>query len=245
MDFETESINLNQIINHMEESFFTEDNIIIPDVKPDILSTVNSSGNVYIYKKEIMNGKLKIDGGVLVNIMYLSDDSQSNGIRGLNTVVDFSKSIELGNIPDGCDCKCRVMLKNIECKILNGRKINVKVNLDSKINVFSDNELNIIKDSLDLSRAQMISNSLKINCLKGKGETISIAKDTISVDSEIADILDTNISVRNKDFKISYNKVLSKADVVVEIMYLTVDGRIDVSSIRNSNYGIYRYKWYI
>ena len=48
VDFETEKICLNQIINQKKDNFCAEENIIIPDVKPDILSTIDSSGNVYI-----------------------------------------------------------------------------------------------------------------------------------------------------------------------------------------------------
>ena len=78
MDFETEKICLNQIISQKKESFSAEDNIIIPDIKPDILSTVDSCGNIYIYKKEIVNGKLRIDGGVQAYIMYLADNEHIN-----------------------------------------------------------------------------------------------------------------------------------------------------------------------
>ena len=51
MDFETERICLNQIVGNKDDIFSVEENIIIPDVKPDIVSAVNSSGNVYVYKK--------------------------------------------------------------------------------------------------------------------------------------------------------------------------------------------------
>ena len=229
MEFETERICLNQLVESRKEDFSVEDNIIIPDVKPDILSTINSSGNVYLYKKELSNGKLRLDGGILVNIMYVSDDE--SGTRGLNTIVDFSKSFDIVNIENEYDCECKVSIKDIECKILNGRKININVNLNADIKLYSNNEFNIIQSSGELSRAQMISKSYMINSLKGKGETLSIAKDTISLEKQIADILDTTISVKNKDIKISYNKVLSKADVLLEIMYTLEDGSIDVSSV--------------
>jgi len=93
MNFETEKIFLNQIVAQKKETFSAEDNLIIPDIKPDILSSIRSSGNVYIYKKEIVNGKLKIDGGVQVDIMYLADNEQNN-VRGVHTVLDFSKNID-------------------------------------------------------------------------------------------------------------------------------------------------------
>ena len=118
MDFETEKIFFNQIVTQKRESFTAEDNIIIPDIKPDILGTINSSGNVYIYRKEIVNGKLKIDGGIQIDIIYLADNEQ-NSVRALHTVLDFSKSIDIDNIDESNNLLCKIKIKSIEPKILN------------------------------------------------------------------------------------------------------------------------------
>lgn len=225
MDFETEKICLNQIISNKEEEFCAEDNIIIPDIKPDILSTINSSGNVYIYKREVANGRLKIDGGVQVNIMYLSDSSESS-VRGIQSVIDFSQSFDLGTSTEPIDVDYSLNIKNIECKILNGRKLNIKTYINMSINVYSNTEKELVNSVNNIEGIQMISNQLRVNSLKGKGETVSIAKDTVNVDENVVDILDSSFCVRNKDIKISYNKVLSKADVIVDLLYLTENNDI-------------------
>ena len=229
MDFETERICLNQIVGNKDDIFSVEENIIIPDVKPDILSAVNSSGNVYVYKKELVNGKIRIDGGIQIYVMYIADNEQNN-IRALNTVIDFSQNIDVENIEENMNFNCNLNIKDIECKILNGRKINVKANIAVQISVFSNTEKQILKSIENVEKIQMISNQEVINSLKGYGETIAVAKDTISLDNNIADIFDTDICVKNRDLKISYNKVLSKADVIVEILYLTEDEKISTAT---------------
>ena len=225
MDFETEKIFFNQIVTQKRESFTAEDNIIIPDIKPDILGTINSSGNVYIYRKEIVNGKLKIDGGIQIDIIYLADNEQ-NSVRALHTVLDFSKSIDIDNIDESNNLLCKIKIKSIEPKILNGRKINIKVYLDVDISISSNKQKDYVKAIKDTEKIQMISNSMKIDSLKGCGETVATAKDTISIDDNLSDILNTDIFIKNKEIKISYNKVLSKADISIEILYLTEDEQI-------------------
>ena len=63
----------------------------------------------------------------------------------------------------------------------------------------------------------------------GRGESKIYAKETIKINDEdnLAEILKSNISIGNKDIKISYNKVLAKAEANVKLMYLTEDGRIN------------------
>lgn len=226
MDFETEKICLSQLVNNKKDNFWVEENIIIPDIKPDILSAVESSGNCYIYKKEISNGKLRIDGGLNVYIMYLADD-EKNSVRGLHTVIDFSQNIEIDKLEDTNNVECNLNVRSVECKILNGRKVNAKVNLEASTKVFQNKEQECIKSLEGIDDIQMISDSVNINSVKGKGETVAVAKDTITIDDNLADILGSEISVRNKDIKLSYNKVLSKADVAVDILYLTEEGKIN------------------
>lgn len=226
MNFETEKICLNQIINQKRDSFDVEENIIIPDVKPDILSSIDSCGNIYVYKREVVNGKLKIDGGIYIYTMYLADNEQNN-IRSLHTVIDFSKNIDLDSNDTDVDVNCGLSIRNIECKILNGRKINIKATIDANMKMYSNTEKEFVRSISDEECVQMISDSAQINLLKGKGETVATAKDVITIDDNLADILSSDISVRNKDIKISYNKVLSKADVVIEILYLTEEEKIN------------------
>ena len=56
-----------------------------------------------------------------------------------------------------------------------------------------------------------------------------IAKDTIVIDGidNLAEIMKVNIDIVNIESKVSYNKVLTKADSIVKIMYLTDDNRVN------------------
>ena len=91
-----EALNVNKVVCEKKELIDVQGDMIVPDSKPDILNTISTSGNVCIYKKEVMDGKLRIDGNILTYIMYLADGSNDN-IRGLNTGLDFSETI---NVPE-------------------------------------------------------------------------------------------------------------------------------------------------
>ena len=91
---------------------------------------------------------------------------------------------------------------------------------------------------------------MKINSLSGFNSNIASLKEDIKVDGSnvISDILKVDTLVLNKEVKISYNKVLTKADMMVKVLYLTSDGRtckaeekfpimsfIDIENIREEN----------
>ena len=132
VDIEGEDICVNRIVERKKENIIIENDVIVPDIKPDIVSSINTSGNVCIYKKEIVDGKAKIDGCIDTYIIYISD-TEEGSIRALNTSLDFSKTIELPNSNSDMDLEIEMNLKTMDCNVINGRKVNVKAYLEVNI----------------------------------------------------------------------------------------------------------------
>lgn len=97
VDVTKEKFVLNKIVGQKNETIVVEGDMIVPDVKPDILNTINTTGNVCIYKREVLDGKIKIDGDVNVYVIYLADN-QDEVIRSLNTNIDFNQILDF----EGC-----------------------------------------------------------------------------------------------------------------------------------------------
>ena len=223
-----ENLCVNQIIGKARENVIAEGDVIIPDIKPDILSTINTNGTICIYKKEVLDGKIRIDGGVQVYIMYLADDENGN-VRGINTVVDFTKVIDIENVNPNMNMESKINLTNIECKILNGRKVSVKASIDVEVNIYSNENIEFVKDIEDKTNIQVLNTSATIDSLHGSGTTKAYAKDTITIDGNdnLTEIMKVDLNLMNKEVKTSYNKILAKSDMQVSFVYLTDDNRIN------------------
>ena len=223
-----ENLCINKIVAQKKEMIMVEGDMIVPDSKPDILNTISTSGVVCIYKKELQEEKMRIDGNINTYIMYLPDQSEE-GVRGLNTNLDFSEVINIPNCNSEMQSSIKTKIKTIECKVINGRKLGIKATLEIDITISQKEEMEIINDITENSDIQMLKDTVNINSLIGTGETKLFAKDTIQIDSIdlLAEILKLNISITDRDIKISYNKILTKSEVEVKIMYLTEDNRIN------------------
>jgi len=227
LETEKERVCINQIVGKDKREAIVEGDVIVNDIKPDVLNVISVDGVPCIYKKEVMDGKIRIDGSINTYIMYLADDANGS-VRSLNTVLDFTQIIDIDGCMPEMTSKVCVNTKNIECRILNGRKINVKAVLNINSKIYLNDNIEIISNVKDLDDIQVLNNDRTINSLIGEGSTRVYAKDTISVDvaDEIAEVMKANIRITNKDIKLSYNKVLAKADADITIMYLTEDNRI-------------------
>lgn len=222
-----ESLSVNKLVATKKELVMVEGDMIVPDSKPDILNTISTSGVVCVYKKEVLDGKVRVDGNINTYIMYMADDEKDR-IRGINTTLDFSETIQIPNVNDEMSCKVTTNLKSIEAKVINGRKVGIKAMMDIEVNVYSNEVIAIVKSIPNAEGIQMLQESLLVNSLVGTGDNKIFAKDTININVEdnLAEILKAGVKIGNKDVKISYNKVLTKADAEIKILYLTEDNRI-------------------
>lgn len=222
-----DNISVNHIIGRKTENFIVQSDSIIPDIKPDIINDIFTSGTVCIYKKEITEGKVRLDGGVNTYIVY-GAEAEENSTRVLNVNLDFTQIIDMEQAKENMNLDTKIILKNIECKVINGRKINVKAFLEADIKISSNEEIEIV-NGINLKGVQTLEKNLSVNSLVGRGTVKTYAKDTLVIDNidNLAEIMKVDLNLGNKDIKVSYNKVLAKADLNVKILYITEDNRIN------------------
>ena len=156
-----ESLLVNQMVGKVKENIITEEDVIIPDIKPDILSTIHTNGTVCIYKKEIMDGKIKIEGGVQVYIVYLADGNEST-IRGIHTTLNFTKIIGMKDVNSNMNLELKTNLRDIDCKIINGRKINIKAVIDVNVFVYYNQNVEFVKDVSNAEQVQILKDEVEI-----------------------------------------------------------------------------------
>ena len=228
-----ENLRINKLIAEKKEIISVDGDMIVPDSKPDILNTICTSGVVSVYKKEIKDEKVRLDGNIDTYIMYMPD-GVNDSVRGLNTSLDFSENINVPNCQEGMNAITEIKVKSIDCKVLNGRKIGIKATLEVYLKIYSNEDVEVINEVQNANNIQILKEDLKVNSLIGQGNTKISAKDNIPIDAmdNLAEILKCNINMVDKDIKTSYNKVLTKSEVEVKIIYLTEDNRINTITSR-------------
>ena len=97
LETEKESVCINQLVGQKKDEITVEGDVIVNDIKPDVLSIISTSGIPCVYKKEVMDGKIKLDGSINTYIIYLAD-SDASSVRSLNTVLDFTRNYRYGKL---------------------------------------------------------------------------------------------------------------------------------------------------
>lgn len=222
-----DKIKLNQIVGQKQEIITVDGDVIVNDVKPDVLKIINTNGTICVYKKEALNGKVKLEGCVNTYIIYLADD-EVGSVRTINTGLDFSVIVDMENCREDMILEENLCLKGFETKVLNSRKIHVRAFIEANFKICSNDDIEAIVDIQNDEDIQMLNSSKNIMSLVGENTGKCMLKDTINIkpEDEFAEIMKVDFSISDLETKTSYNKVLIKANANVNIMYLTEDNRI-------------------
>lgn len=224
-----DKIKVNQIVSQKQEIITVDGDVIVNDVKPDVLKIISTTGTLCIYKKETLNGKVKLEGCINTYIIYLADD-ENGSIRTINTGLDFAEIIDVENCREQMILDDNICIKGFETKVLNGRKLHVKAFLDANIKISLNNDIEAIVDIRnDEEDIQMLSSKKEVMSLIGENSGRTTLKDTININEtdELAEIMKVDFCITDVETKMSYNKVLVKANANVRIMYLTEDNQIN------------------
>lgn len=170
-----ESLCINKVVGSKTFEITVEGDSIIPDSKPDILSDISTSANVCLYKKEILEGKIRLDGNVNIYLMYLADGEGQN-TRAFNTNLDFTEILDFPGTQSKMILDENIRIKTIECKVLNGRKVSFKAMLEIDTKVFLNENEQMVREVNGINDIQSQITSLKMNSLIGQNRNKSSGK---------------------------------------------------------------------
>lgn len=229
MDIIKDKIRVKGVIENIKKEITIEQSYIIPDIKPDIVKNIVANGNIFIEKLEVQSRRIKIDGKMLLFNMYLDNEENNNC---LDMEMAFSEIIDSNNLKDEekVECDSNIDINKIEVKILNERKIHVVATATIDLKISTENEINIVRDIEEKeNRIQKLEKRMTINSLVGSGTSKAAIKENLKVTDveKVINIVKVQYSIENLDSKISYNKVLAKGDVLLEILYRNEENKIN------------------
>lgn len=228
LQIQREKINIKKKIGEKQKTIIIEKDIILPDSKPDIIKIQNQSNNIYINKKERMEGKLKVDGGIVTRITYITGEGKS---RVLKVEEAFNEVLEIEGVTTESYINDNANVRTTSVNILNERKIHYKAEISYKAEVSKKEEIEFIYEINKVHNLQTLTQKQTIDTFIGHGESKIGLKERIETENlqENIEVVQIKHSIRNVEKKISYNKILIKADCELKCLYQTENGHIYLS----------------
>lgn len=216
-----ETMSLDNVVTRNSQMFWIEQDVLVPDSKPDVMKIIGVESVPYISNTEVVDGGIRVTGEITYYIIYRSMDNDKT--RGITMTYPFAQNINIAEAKKGMSARVTVNTRNILYSLPNERKISIKTELVYKYTIREKSGVDVIvgiEGSEDIESQK--NQDTFYNVMDIKQEIIDVKEDIVVSDNlpAIGEILRVGAGISNTDYKVSYNKILVKGDVSLEILYL-------------------------
>lgn len=213
-----------------------EQDIIVPDSKPDALKIVNVIVTPYVNNYEVNKSGIKVIGKLNYFIIYKVSDDKF-GTRGLYVTFPFSENLESKNITKDTNIMIEPRCKNVIYSLPNERKIAVKSEINFRVEISRNVNINLIKNFEDTSNIETKCKEEVFDNIVCQKESVIASKEEVMLPKEADDffeLLKVEPRIVNTEYKDSYNKIMLKGDIDIDLMYIAQDSDEEVKKTRLS-----------
>ena len=234
-----------QVTNIREKpktTIIIEEDILVPDIKPDLKEILLIDGKCHLSNREvdqITKGEdyINLSGEIDLQTLYIPEKQEGNSpIISVQTRVPFKDQWHTP-LAEGATLMLDCCVEKIEYMVINERKYRVKILLsitakeyvDSKIDIFEglvDEEIQVLKETVETS-----------NVALRKKDSLSIKEDFFpKEDTHPETILKQDINVVENYKQSTGDKVVINGFIYVTVLYSTCHTPEDSASSVNIHY---------
>ncbi len=203
MELVTHTIQTNELKCRSNIQATLEDDMNVPDTKPDIEKLVKTQGKIQITDISPSEGKVTVRGNLSFSLLYSSNDD-IRPIHNMKGQIPFNESINMDNVTAADDVFCHFELEDCQASLINSRKVSIRAILSLDCCQNEQKNITIGTDiiSEDAARAGM-EESVPPEGLNKKFNTISY----------------TQLALQKNDiFRISDEAVLPKGKPAIDTL---------------------------
>lgn len=219
---ENKGLNLYTVPIRESVSVWIEQDILVPDTKPDAIKIINVTVNPYVTDTEVMDNKVKVTGKLNYYVIYRTNETNM-GTRGLFVSLPYTQILNVKGIKKDTDVRVRPLVKNVIYSLPNERKIAIKTEIIFRIKALEATYINLIQRFSPDHKVEMKVNENTFNNLIRSKYNVIASREDIMIPNENEDfyeILKIDSNIVNTEYKESYNKIMVKGDISVNMLYL-------------------------
>ncbi len=202
--------------------------LIVPDVKPDILKILQVNASAFISSKEISEGHLTISGRVDMTVLYICEGEDSC-LQSMHTSFDFIHKTEKQAFDDSCYAIVGADVSHVDFHVINSRKISLKAIIAIDCEVMSSKEFSLLSET-DEKNMQICTDATNISTICQMKDFEFLIKEQLEIPngkSSINEILNIDYKLCDKEIKVITEKIVVKGSLSVCVLYSDIEKNID------------------
>lgn len=221
------SLKLTDIRSVPKLRLFIEEDILVPDVKPDLASVLSMEATVRLSENNISVGaqgsdSVKLTGDLMVSTLYMPDRTGDAGtIIAIESRIPFKEEVSIKAEPYS-DLAARAVVESIDFTVINERKFKIKATAVIDLKEYRALNLELFEGLRD-EEVQMLSETIHLtDVAMRKTESMEISEELPMKDGSgpVGKILCYDVNVVENHKQITAEKAVINGTVYVNAMYL-------------------------
>ncbi|MCX7714243.1 MAG: DUF3794 domain-containing protein [Clostridia bacterium] len=224
-----DSVLVNETVHRDFSEISVDGDIIVPDVKPDILKILQVDAVSTITGKDVGGGRITINGKVNLKILYVPDRAEES-VKSIITSFDFVHRADNAAILDGMTAMAESDVMRVEFHLINSRKLSVKTIVAIESMIYANKPLEMVTDVENETAVEIDKKTLSIYNTVAQTEDEFVVKDSIEVPSgkmSIREILKVDYKISDKELKTVTGKIIAKGVINACILYTGEDNSLE------------------
>ncbi|WP_027400308.1 DUF3794 and LysM peptidoglycan-binding domain-containing protein [Anaerovorax odorimutans] len=235
---ESSKLKLVDIKDKPKTKVYIEEDILVPDVKPDLSTVLAVDGKIKLSEKEVsvsQNGadSVKVTGDLVVETLYLPDTSDNGDqIISIESKLPFKSECNVGAAPYS-NLVITPQIDSIEYIVINERKVRIKSEVTLGLKEYGNLDVDLF-EGVKGEEVQMLKEKIRVTDVAlRKSQTMEVKEELALKESmpEIDTILKSDINVVENHKQISKEKAVINASIYCNVMYL---GKSQKESLKSS-----------
>ncbi|MGM9936919.1 MAG: SPOCS domain-containing protein [Candidatus Ornithomonoglobus sp.] len=201
--------------------------IIVPDIKPDILKILQVDADACVTDKYIENGRLVINGRVDYKVLYIPD-KENVRIKSILTSMEFKQVVDAGGADADVKPIISVSVDRVEFSAVNSRKLRLRavVGIDYELCRITETDICTDVEEESAERKKQKINFENTVDISGHDFTLKETLEVPSGQTSISEILKTDVRISDTEYKTVTGKVIVKGNAGICVLYTDEDGEI-------------------
>lgn len=202
-----------------------DNDINVPDVKPDIEKIIRVQGEVRLQDVKTANGRVILKGNLVFRVLYTGADSDYQ-IQHMDGIIPFDETVNMNDSCTGDNIQVRWELEDLSADLINSRKISIKaiIKLMAAAEEIMDEQAAIGVDGME--SVEMLNVGKTVTELALSKKDIFRIKDEIKIPlgrESIRELLYQDVIPEEMEFRLISDQLSLRGELRVFVLYLGVE----------------------
>ena len=124
VNVDKQTMSLNKVVARNTEINWIEQDILVPDTKPDVMKRIEVQAVPFVANAEAVDSGIRITGEIAYYIIYRTVDKDKT--RGITMTYPYSQTINVPEVKKGMNVRVNADVRNIIYSLPNERKVSIK-----------------------------------------------------------------------------------------------------------------------